>query len=319
MARFAEKYSDELHEYVNDGKTLQEIADILGVSYATVSLGLKELGLKAKRKNFSGNPDNMNYQNGNEKTQGPIPRISKDQLIKMYVDEDLTVGEIAQRCNVSRQTVYNTMARYGVPRQKKSKIRRMFDLEQVEALMDKNMTTTEAAEKLGVPVSSLRTYIKDNNIKTRNERYAEILTEENLRKWYIDEGRSMVDIANQIGCNYNTVSHACARFGLEKTREQILDTMVNTMKERYGVPYAASNPEIQAKIRFSRSPEFESKIKECKKIAPKMIKEGKTISEIADALGCSYKKTRNMLVDLGLFTPHQHFANGDNKPKEDMM
>lgn len=302
MARFAEKHENELRTMVEDGKTLPEIAEHFKVPYATASTGLKELGLKAARSAW-GTKTNKVPAAASASKPGPDTKISKEDLIRMYVDEDMTVGEIASKTGVTRQTVYNTMARYGVPRQKKSRVRRMFDEQQVRSLMDKNLTTTEAAEQLGVPVSSLRTYLKENDIQTRNSRYASVLTAENLQQWYIDENQSLMEIAERLGCNYNTVSHACKKFGLVKTRKQIHDTMVATMNKRYGVDYAMENPEIQAKMRFSRSPEFGVKIKECAKKAPKMIEEGATIADIAKALDCSYKKTREMLIDLGLFTP----------------
>lgn len=311
MARFSEKHEKELKELVEQGMTLPEIAKHFKVSYATASNGLKELGLKAKR-----SPWGTKTVKAKEAHPGPATKISKDELVRMYVDEDMTVGEIAEACGVTRQTVYNTMERYGVPRQKKSRIARMFDEQQVRNLMDRNMTTTEVAEKLNVSPSTLRSYIKEKNIKTRNERYAEVLTKENLQKWYIDDNQSLMEIAKKLGCNYNTVSHACKKFGLVKTREQIHDTMVATMRSRYGVSYAMENPEIQAKMRYSRSPEFAEKVKECKKVAPKMIAKGATISDIAKRLDCSYKKTREMLIELGLFTPSEE--NGRRNRISDM-
>lgn len=298
MARFSEKHGDELAKMIEQGATIPEIAEHFKVSYATASTGVKELGLKASRSPWG---TKTKSKDGNH--PGPATKISKDDLVRMYVDEDMTVGEIAAKTGVTRQTVYNTMERYGVPRQKKSRIARMFDEQQVRELMEQNMTTTEAAEALNVSPSTLRSYIKDKNIKTRNERYAEALTRQNLQKWYIEENQSLMEIANRLGCNYNTVSHACKKFGLEKTRKQIHDTMVATMNKRYGVSYAMENPEIQAKMRYSRSPEFAEKVEECKQTAPSMIKQGATIADIAAALDCSYKKTREMLIELGLFTP----------------
>lgn len=299
MARFSEKHGEELKELITSGATVPEIAEHFNVSYATASTGIKELGLKAVRSPWG---TKTAQASGSDETSSAT-KISKDELVRMYVDEDMTVGEIAKACGVSRQTVYNTMERYGVPRQKKSRIARMFDEQQVRKMMEQNMTATEAARKLDVSPSTLRSYIKEKNIKTRNERYAEALTKENLQKWYIDENQSLMEIAKKLGCNYNTVSHACKKFGLEKTRKQVHDTMVATMQARYGVNYAMENPEIQAKMRYSRSPEFAEKVEECGTIAPKMIENGATISEIAKALDCSYKKTREMLIDLGLFTP----------------
>lgn len=299
MARFSQKHEAELKQLVGQGKTLPEIAQHFHVSYATASTGLKELGLKAERSPW-GSKSGAAPKESRPSSQ---TKISKEELIRMYVDEDLTVGEIAQRTGTTRQTVYNTMERYGVPRQKKSRIRRLFDEQQVRDMMDANMTTTEAAKALDVSPSTLRSFIKEKNIKTRNERYAEALTRENLQKWYIDENQSLMEIADRLGCNYNTVSHACKKFGLVKTREQIHDTMKSTMRKRYGVDYAMENPDIQAKMRYSRSPEFQAKVDECAKVAPGMLSGGATIADVAAALDCSYKKTREMLIDLGLFTP----------------
>lgn len=302
MARFSEKHENEIRNLVSEGKTVPEIAQYFKVSYATAATGVKELGLKAQRSPW-GAKGKRTQELSVAGNPGPATKISEEDLTRMYVDEDLTVGEIAEKCGVSRQTVYNTMERYGVPRQKKSRLRRMFDEEQVRKLMAQNITTTEAAEQLNVPTSTLRAYIKEADIPTRNQRYAEVLTEENLRQWYIEENQSLMEIAERVGCNYNTVSHACKKYGLEKSRKQIHDTMVATMEKRYGVKYAMENPEIQAKMRYSRSPEFEEKVKECKRKAPKMIERGATIADIAQELDCSYKKTREMLINLGLFTP----------------
>ena len=232
MARFSQKHEDELKTLVEKGKTLPEIAQHFNVSYATASSGLKELGLKAQRSPWGAN----NTEPSNEVPTSHQTKISREDLIRMYVDEDLTVGEIAQKTGTTRQTVYNTMERYGVPRQKKSRIRRLFDEQQVRDMMSSNMTTTEAAAALDVSPSTLRSYIKEKNIKTRNERYAEALTEENLQKWYIEENQSLMEIANRLGCNYNTVSHACKKFGLSKTREQIHDAQAIRRRLRDGKP-----------------------------------------------------------------------------------
>lgn len=290
MARFADTHAQEIRDMVQDGNTISEIAEAFQVSYGTVASSLKQLGLKAKR--------------ANARDKRPAdPKITEEELRKLYLEDDLTVNEIATLKGTSRQTVYNTLDRYGIPRQKKSKIYRMFNEERVREILGTGVTATEAARQLGVPVSTLRKYAKDKGIKTRNELYADALTEENLRKWYLDEKMSMTEIAERIGCNYNTVSHACKKYGIKKSRKEIHETMKATMRERYGVDYAMESPEIQAKMRYSRSDGFIEKVRECEQIAPSMIQRGATISEIADELGCSYKKTRGMLVDLGLFTP----------------
>lgn len=288
MANFAEKHEEHIKSLVAEGLTVSDIATRYSVSYGIVSNALRQLGLKAKRSHNRGSGTND-------------PKITKEELIRLYVDEDMTVGEIAQRKGTSRQTVYNTLERYGIPQRKKSKLNRVLDEDEVRKMLGSGMTAAAVAEAFGISPAALRTYAKEKGIPTRNARYASALTEENLRKWYIDEKKTMTEIANMVGCNYNTVSHACKKYGISKTRAEIHETMKATMRERYGVDYAMESPGIQQKMRYSRSPQFEEKKRVCEEVAPEMLRRGATISEIASELDCSYKKTRDMLVELGLF------------------
>ena len=159
MARFAEKHENELRTMVEDGKTLPEIAEHFKVSYATASTGLKEFGLKAARSAW-GTKTNKVPAAASASKPGPDTKISKEDLIRMYVDEDMTVGEIASKTGVTRQTVYNTMARYGVPRQKKSRVRRMFDEQQVRSLMDyyRSCRATRCSRKFSAHLSQRERY-----------------------------------------------------------------------------------------------------------------------------------------------------------------
>lgn len=291
--RFAQKHENEIREMCEAGATCSQIAKTFGVAYTTASNGVKELELEAVKGKRGPQRDTLRASCA----------ITEEEIRSMYIDQEMTTGQIATACGVSRQTVYNTLDRYGIDHSERRTQKSASDELDPDLLrkmvIDKDMSVSAIAEELGISPHVVSRAIRKNDIPSRIKRYAGMLTEENLRQWYLEENRSLMDIAEQVGCNYNTVARACKRYGFEKTRQQISDTMTATMRKRYGVSYAVESEAIREKIRLSRSPEFKKKVAACEKIAPQMIEAGATVADIAIAIGCSYRKTRDMLVGMG--------------------
>jgi hypothetical protein len=91
--------------YVDQRKTTVEIAEVLGyASSQTVSNKLKKFGIPLRQ---------------GRDAQLPV-EFSKALLYKLYINEELSVSLIAQRLQVSEESVRRMLVGYGIPRRPKT-------------------------------------------------------------------------------------------------------------------------------------------------------------------------------------------------------
>lgn len=93
--------------------------------------------------------------------------------------------------------------------------------------VDRKMSPLEIADELKRNEKTIRQYLIKYGI-TRNqqggqERLAEVLTEDVLRKVYIEEGKTLRDVAKILGCSQTTVFRKLEEFGLNVRRNEEAD------------------------------------------------------------------------------------------------
>lgn len=91
-------------QILHQQRTVREIADSLGTSTATVERARRQLGIAPGRR-----PRRLDR-----------PSLARE-LRRLYIDERLTIAEIAARFDVSSSTVYRAIERHGLTRQGRGK------------------------------------------------------------------------------------------------------------------------------------------------------------------------------------------------------
>lgn len=91
-------------------KNAQDIAELYGIKYHTVQYHIKKMGLTGKRVSEG-------MLNKREQTR---TRYTKEILYDLYHTQNLTLGSIGKRYNVTAATVLADMKRFDIPRRSKT-------------------------------------------------------------------------------------------------------------------------------------------------------------------------------------------------------
>lgn len=129
--------------YLKEGKTIQEISDILNVKYSAVHTYLAKYNIK----------------------KGEIRvKIPKDTLIDLYINKRLGKWTIAERLGVSYQAVVKNLKLYAIDNHISHE-----DMERIKALYLEGKSLSDISSVLSLPKSSIRKILLNNNIQLRNK------------------------------------------------------------------------------------------------------------------------------------------------------
>lgn len=150
------------------------------------------------------------------------PWRDKDVFEKWYKVEDYTQSELAKKWGCSRSNISKWARKHGieVDRRANHQTSRKKDEEVLRRLyVEEGLTTEEVANELGVTGWTISRWLDECGIDTRNHgtrRYSELWDEEYIRQKYWDEGMTMGEIADEIGCERASVGRAMDRLGIDK-------------------------------------------------------------------------------------------------------
>nr|WP_028400514.1 LAGLIDADG family homing endonuclease [Ectobacillus panaciterrae] len=99
--------------YIERNMTKKEIAEIFGVSSATVEKLLREYGFRKKQLK---------------------DRITKEELFELYVVKHLSTYDIAKMFNVTKGTVLNLMDEYNIPRRNEKESHYKYSIEHIHGV-----------------------------------------------------------------------------------------------------------------------------------------------------------------------------------------
>lgn len=233
--------------------------------------------------------------NQDKAAQGHVSyKLPEKKLRKWYCEDLMTPAQIAAAGHCSRQTVMNALDAYGIKHI--SQRERNFAIidrqrDKLDKLMEKHEAAETIAAKLGVSVTVLQKYAKEHDIAiTSHARHKKMLTEENLRKWYIDEGMSQQNIADIVGCHYSAVSRAMQKYNIPiKDREGIVKSMRATVKKKYGGDAPFRCESIQKNRSLSHEMSVSGERDKIVAKAQKLRKEkGLSVKSAAEKLNISY-------------------------------
>lgn len=89
--------------------------------------------------------------------------------------------------------------------------------------LDKRMSMEEIGAIVGCTCGGVAYYIHRYGIpaRTSNKDWGKTLTEKNLRRWYLGEGMSSIEIATEMGCSTGAVNHYMHKYDIPfRTRKQ---------------------------------------------------------------------------------------------------
>jgi transcriptional regulator with XRE-family HTH domain len=182
--------------YFDEGKTQQEIAEILGVSKGTISNRFQFNGWKARH---------PSKKRGSEKDK---------EIFRLYQEEKLNQYEIAKKLGISQSTVSRAFRLRGV-NTRRLKNRKQIDIKEIKYLYyQMKLSHEELAERFRLSTKTIQRLFKDYNLEVIGQRkydtqeQRERARKENSQKHY----RKIKEIREQL---FGTKCKIC---GIEKER-----------------------------------------------------------------------------------------------------
>jgi len=195
--------------YIEEKKSTVEIGEIVGVSYSAINSWLKEAGI----------PIRQDYY---EMHGYDFVKPTNEQLRWWYINEKKSAHKIGEIVGVSKGTVLRWLEEDGINRRNNrekvfadlgKEIVKPTDDQLRRWYVDEKKSTREIGEIIGANGSTIAEWLKKAEIERRGQREARFLSlgkevvkpsNTQLRRWYIDEGKSTYEIGKIVGVNWAT-------------------------------------------------------------------------------------------------------------------
>ena len=179
-------------------------------------------------------------------------KVDKDQIYDLYIEQDMTIAEVAQTLNLDFNVIHGALRFYGI---KKSK-------EQMRASRSERIAAAGRARK-GVKLTPEEKQLlsqagrKGRAVKaerTKTDLLARGITKESVYRYFIVENHTLGECAEHFSMPYSTFRKLLKRWGIAKTQRQAALRAQRTIKERYGEDYYRSRPiNTDKKINHAKS------------------------------------------------------------------
>lgn len=154
--------------YIEENKTLTEIAQIMNCGYGTIQKRIKEMGLSRDRfKNTSSNIEEM-----------------REKIRHLYIDEKLSSNEIGKIIGKAGKTVLYHLKQMGIEIRPVKKINQ----EEFEQLWNQGKSDREIAEYFGVEETTIKSY------RTRGKNAGKF----NVTRYFSQEEHQLSEIQEQM-------------------------------------------------------------------------------------------------------------------------
>ncbi len=142
--------------------------------------------------------------------------FDRDSLYELYVTNGLLMREIAKKLGCSESTVGHELIRHGIKERHPTAARRppRFTREHLITLYkDKRLKPGQIAENAGCDQATVRYWLNKYGIATKPGRFL-LCTEEAIRRYYIDEVKTVKEIATILEVCTSAVYYALERYGI---------------------------------------------------------------------------------------------------------
>ena len=235
--------------YVEEKKSIAEIARMYGCLHKTVEMRCRAYGIKLRPKSrtikrlnksalqrlcvregksideiarmFSRHPYTVRMkcnQYGIEiKDHRIIEGITESLLQEMYVKEGKSTREIAKIIGCSREPVRLKCKQFGIPLRPFAKKSVEIDKPTLNRLyIEEKKTVTEVASIFNCSTPTILRKARKYDIKLRPRGGKKLdIDESTLRRLYVEEGKSMPEVAKIFDCSVSVISQRVKQFGLK--------------------------------------------------------------------------------------------------------
>jgi transposase-like protein len=245
--RFTPDAQRRIAELYVGGLTCQKIADMFGCASSRISIMLRKLGVKMR-------------------SQVPIIKIPKDkhpQIIELY-EAGQSCKEIADDFGCKATCVYKILRKHDVKmRPKNSPGEYSKDIRQkMVDLYKQGHKLRSIAARFGCCVKTLASILDEYGIERRMTQYQPRYTEQDHQRMIAmyEQGKSLQEIADEIGCARKTIFHIFEKQGIEtppipprrfitpKERELIVKLYHQGKSHSEIAPYIGCVPQTVGKI-----------------------------------------------------------------------
>lgn len=164
-------------------------------------------------------------------------RELQQQLYRLYVEEKLSIREIAERWNVSRQTISNQLSKFGIERRSKGKPPvniqlRMSEVDLRQHLhqlyIQEELTAKEIADQMNVSPNAIQKRLVAFGFERRSKGKRTLfeslgMSEEQLQQQLhclAEKGLTTQDIADYFNTSYYTISRYLREYGIKPRRKR---------------------------------------------------------------------------------------------------
>jgi IS30 family transposase len=199
MPLYDERFFEMKRLYLDEGLTLREVGERMGVTRQAVHFRLKRAGVMMRG----------NYTHSQT--------FERELLYRLYVTEGHSTGEVAAKLGVTAHHVTKQLVRNAIERRHGGQ-RVFVDRDVLHRLyVVDGLTQRQVAVKLGVSHSTIEKELKRHEIHFRHtpKRLSFTLDRDLLHCLYIDEHRTSDEIAATLGICKSTVHNYLRRYGIE--------------------------------------------------------------------------------------------------------
>ena len=192
--------------YVEELRSANDVGAELGVTGETVLRAVRRLGLGVRRRG----PQRPN-------TAG----LTEAWLRQAYVVEGRSLSDMAAELGCCTRTISRTVALLGIEA-RRGRIEKLLTAEVLRKLyVEEGLSTVAVGERLGCSGSSVANALSVHGIKTRTSAERSdcgtVLTKAFLEAEWMVKGRSLTDIATEVGCGRHAVRDWLDRHGFGAT------------------------------------------------------------------------------------------------------
>jgi len=224
-------------------------------------------------------------------------QIMAEKIGKMYVEDKKSAYEIAEELGISSFKVYNALNNLGVKIRSKSEARIILKSSPeitersekiVKMYVEDKKSANQIARELGMTTENVIYYLEKLGIERRSKKEAVTLAKnppeaieraEKISKMYVEDGKSAIKIADELGMSTSTVIYILNSYGVGR----------RTRVERVKLAREANGTNERAE-----------------KISKMYVEEGKSVRKIADELGISAGSVQYDLRTLGVQMRPRH-------------
>lgn len=204
--------------YLNQGLSMSDVAERLDCTASTINRWLEKFEIP-KRSVAEGN------------AKGDISRLhDESELRRMYVEQEMSFGEIADELGTSDSTVGRWIEKHEIETRDSNQDKSEADTELLKdadylkkRYYEDGLTLKELGDEIGCSDDNVKYWLEKHDLGTRSRSesftdgdIAKANDEEWLKEQYVENERSCYDIAEELDLNFETIRKRLIEFGVER-------------------------------------------------------------------------------------------------------